>query len=193
MSTEREGAAADAGAVRWRGLGLGIAAMVLVITASNVLVLYPINDWLTWSAFSYPFVFLVTDLTNRRFGARAARRVVWVGFAFAVALSAWLAMPRVALASGTAFLISQLIDVQVFDRLRNAKWWQAPLFSSALASVFDTALFFTLAFAGTATPWVGWAAGDLAAKGTFALVLLIPFRLLLEATRPPPPAPDGPE
>ena len=168
-----------------RGLALGIAAMAVVVTASNVLVQYPINDWLTWGALSYPFAFLVTDLTNRRFGPRSARRVVLVGFACAVVLSAWFATPRIAAASGSAFLIAQLADVQVFDRLRNAKWWQAPLVSSALGSILDTALFFSLAFAGTGLPWVTWALGDLGVKAGFALVLLIPFRLLLNATRPP--------
>ena len=168
-----------------RGLALGIAAMAVVVTASNVLVQYPINDWLTWGALSYPFAFLVTDLTNRRFGPRSARRVVLVGFACAVVLSAWFATPRIAAASGGAFLIAQLADVQVFDRLRNAKWWQAPLVSSALGSILDTALFFSLAFASTGLPWVTWALGDLGVKAGFALVLLIPFRLLLDATRPP--------
>lgn len=168
-----------------RGLAFGIAAMALVVTASNVLVQHPLNDWLTWGAISYPFAFLVTDLTNRRFGSGAARRVVWAGFACAVILSAWLATPRIAAASGTAFLVAQLADVQVFDRLRNAKWWQAPLASSALGSTLDTALFFSLAFAGTGLPWFTWAAGDLAVKAGFALLLLIPFRLLLNATRPP--------
>ena len=108
------------------GLALGVAAMAVVVTASNVLVQYPINDWLTWGAFTYPFAFLVTDLTNRRFGAGAARGVVWAGFACGVVLSALLAEPRIAAASGTAFLVAQLADVQVFDRLRDAKWWLAP-------------------------------------------------------------------
>ena len=113
------------------GVATGIAAMVVVVTASNILVQYPINDWLTWGALSYPFAFLVTDLTNRRLGPVSARRVVWAGFAFAVVLSAWLATPRIAGASGTAFLIGQLADVWVFDRLRHLKWWQAPLASVA--------------------------------------------------------------
>ena len=168
-----------------RGLAFGVAAMALVVTTSNVLVQLPLNDWLTWGALSYPFAFLVTDLTNRRCGPGDARRVVLVGFACAVALSAWLATPRIAGASGTAFLVAQLADVQLFDRLRNARWWQAPLVSSALGSILDTALFFSLAFAGTGLPWTTWALGDLAVKAGFALALLIPFRLLLEATRPP--------
>ena len=168
-----------------RGIAFGIAAMAGVVTASNILVQYPLGDWLTWGALSYPFAFLVTDLTNRRFGAGSARRVVFAGFACAVVLSFWLATPRIAAASGTAFLVAQLADVQVFDRLRTARWWKAPLVSSALGSTVDTALFFSLAFAGTGLPWVTWAVGDLAVKAGFALVLLIPFRLLLDATRPP--------
>ena len=166
------------------GVATGIAAMVVVVTASNILVQYPINDWLTWGALSYPFAFLVTDLTNRRLGPVSARRVVWAGFAFAVVLSAWLATPRIAGASGTAFLIGQLADVWVFDRLRHLKWWQAPLVSSSLGSVLDTALFFSLAFAGTGLPWVTWGMGDLGVKAVFAALLLIPFRLLLEVIRP---------
>ena len=167
-----------------RALVAGIAAMAVVVTVSNVLVQYPLGDWLTWGALSYPFAFLVTDLTNRRLGAGSARRVVLAGFAFAVVLSAWLATPRIAAASGSAFLIAQLADVHVFDRLRNARWWKAPLVSSALGSTLDTALFFSLAFAGSGLPWVPWAIGDLAVKAGFALALLIPFRLLLNATRP---------
>lgn len=167
-----------------RGAAVGIAAMAVVVTASNILVQYPINNWLTWGALSYPFAFLVTDLTNRRLGPGSARRVVWVGFAFAVVLSAWLATPRIAGASGSAFLVGQLADVRVFDRLRHLKWWQAPLVSSSLGSVLDTALFFSLAFAGTGLPWITWGVGDLAVKAVFAVLLLIPFRLLLEVIRP---------
>ena len=185
-----------------RGIAFGIAAMAVVVTASNVLVQYPLGDWLTWGALSYPFAFLVTDLMNRRFGPGGARRVVLAGFACAVVLSFWLATPRIAAASGSAFLVAQLADVQVFDRLRNARWWKAPLASSALGSVLDTALFFALAFAGSELPsaallawevpiWVTWALGDLAVKAGFALLLLIPFRLLLNATRPPPPTNAG--
>ena len=167
-----------------RGVALGIAAMAVVVTASNILVQYPINDWLTWGALSYPFAFLVTDLTNRRLGPGSARRVVWVGFTLAVVLSAWLATPRIAGASGSAFLVGQLADVWVFHRLRHLKWWQAPLVSSSLGSILDTALFFSLAFAGTDMPWITLGLGDLAVKAVFAALLLIPFRLLLEVIRP---------
>ncbi|MGI9418484.1 MAG: VUT family protein, partial [Geminicoccaceae bacterium] len=112
------------------GTGLGILAMVLVVTVSNIAVQYPINDWLTYGALTYPIAFLVTDLTNRGLGNAAARKVVFVGFAVAVGLSIWLATPRIALASGAAFLMAQLLDIVVFDRLRRASWWRAPLISS---------------------------------------------------------------
>lgn len=173
----------------------GIIAMMMVVAVSNYLVQFPVRDWhygvdlplsqwLTWAAFTYPVAFLVTDIMNRKLGATDARLVVIVGFAFAVLLSIWLATPRIALASGTAFLVSQLLDVSVFDRLRHGAWWQAPLFSSAIASVIDTALFFSLAFALTDVPWVTLAAGDLAAKALMVLVLLLPFRLLASWSRP---------
>lgn len=152
-----------------------VAAMIVVIVASNILVQYPINDWLTWGALTYPVAFLVTDLTNRTHGAARARRVVQVGFAVAVLLSAVLATPRIAVASGAAFLVAQLLDVYVFDRLRGRVWWQAPLVSSVAGSAVDTALFFSLAFAGTAVPWVTLAAGDFVVKLALALVLLLPF------------------
>lgn len=162
-----------------RGIALGILAMAVVVTASNILVQYPLNDWITWGAFTYPIAFLVTDMANRALGPTQARRVVYAGFALAVVLSILLADPRIALASGTAFLVAQLLDVSIFDRLRKAAWWQAPLASSTLGSVTDTALFFSLAFAGTGLPWVTWAVGDLGVKLAMALVLLIPFRALM--------------
>jgi uncharacterized PurR-regulated membrane protein YhhQ (DUF165 family) len=162
-----------------RGVAMGVAAMAVVVTASNILVQYPVNDWITWGAFTYPAAFLVTDLTNRALGAARARLVVYVGFALAVILSIVLADPRIALASGTAFLVAQLLDVTIFDRLRRAPWWQAPLASSVLGSLLDTALFFSLAFAGTGLPWVTWAVGDLAVKLAMALALLVPFRALM--------------
>ena len=120
-----------------------LMAMILVVVASNWLVQFPINDLLTWGAITYPFSFLITDVTTRLEGPQRARRVVWVGFALAVLLSIWLATPRIALASGTAFLVGQLLDIQVFQRLRDGSWWRAPLVSSTLGSVVDTALFFT--------------------------------------------------
>ena len=162
-----------------RALALAVAAMVAVVAASNVAVQFPINEWLTWGAFTYPFAFLVTDLTNRRLGPAKARRVAYVGFALAVLLSTVLATPRIALASGSAFVTAQLLDIAVFDRLRRLPWWQAPLFSSAIASIWDTAVFFSLAFAGTGLPWITWAIGDLGVKAAMALVLLLPFRALM--------------
>jgi hypothetical protein len=162
-----------------RPLVLPVAAMVAVVAGSNVAVQYPINDWLTWGAFTYPVAFLVTDLTNRRLGPGRARTVVYAGFALAVVLSALLATPRIALASGTAFVTAQLLDIVVFNRLRRLPWWQAPLISSGIASVWDTAVFFGLAFAGTGLPWITWGIGDLGAKAAMALLLLLPFRALM--------------
>ena len=168
-----------------RGIITGIVAMAVIVVASNVLVQYPINDWLTWGAFTYPVAFLVTDLTNRALGPAKARQVVYAGFTLAVILSIVLADPRIALASGTAFLVAQLLDVRIFDRLRErGGWWTAPLVSSTTASVVDTALFFSIAFAGTGLPWVTWGVGDFAAKMCVALAMLIPFRALMQITRP---------
>lgn len=163
-----------------------VAAMTLVVVASNVLVQFPINEVLTWGAISYPFSFLVTDLTTRLQGPERARRVVWVGFALAVLLSIWLATPRIALASGTAFLAGQLLDIQVFQRLRRQSWWRAPLVSSTLGSIVDTALFFSLAFAGTGLPWVTLALGDLGVKLLMAVLALAPFRAALALALPAP-------
>ena len=161
---------------------LPLAAMAGLVALSNVLVQYPINDWLTWGAFTYPVCFLVTDLTNRRHGAAVARRVVYAGFAAAVILSIALATPRIAAASGLAFLAAQLLDVTVFDRMRRLAWWQAPLASSMLGSAVDTALFFSVAFYGTGVPWVTLGIGDFLWKAAFALAMLIPFRLLMPVT-----------
>ena len=191
---------------------VGVAAMAAVVVASNVLVQFPVSgvlgplvlaDLLTWGAFTYPVAFLVTDLVNRRLGAAAARRVVLVGFAIAVALSFAFATPRIAIASGTAFLVAQLLDVAVFDRLRGRAWWQPPLASSLIGSAVDTLLFFSLAFAaslavlGASDPfaveqapflgvlalevprWMSWAAGDLAVKLLVAVALLAPYRAVL--------------
>ena len=167
-----------------RGLLIAALAMMVVVAASNYLVQFPINDWLTWAAFTYPISFLVSDLTNRAFGPTAARRVVYIGFVLAVLLSFWLSEPRIALASGTAFMAAQLLDIAIFNRLRRGSWWRAPLASSVSASILDTAIFFSLAFAGTGLPWVTWALGDLGAKLVVALLLLIPFRALMNVIRP---------
>ena len=162
-----------------KSLAIPIAAMAAVIVLSNVLVQYPINDWLTWGAFSYPLVFLVSDLTNRALGPHAARRVAFAGFAVAVLASLLLAPWRIAAASGAAFLFSQLMDVLVFNRWRRFSWWKAPLIGSLVASVVDTAVFFFLAFVGSGVDWVQLAAGDLAVKATMAVLLLLPYRALL--------------
>jgi uncharacterized PurR-regulated membrane protein YhhQ (DUF165 family) len=156
-----------------------IAAMAIVIVVSNVLVQFPINDWLTWGAFTFPVAFLVTDLTNRALGAAAARRVAWAGFAIAVVVSFGLAPWRIAVASGAAFIVAQLLDIAVFNRLRAQSWWQAPLIGSVVASVIDTLIFFFIAFAGTDLDWRQLAAGDLGIKWLMALVLLAPYRMLL--------------
>ncbi|WP_293855529.1 queuosine precursor transporter [uncultured Alsobacter sp.] len=186
-----------------RTLGLPVAAMALVVVASNVLVQHPfpywgLGDYLTWGAFTYPVSFLVTDLTNRRYGAGVARRLVAVGFVIAVILSIALATPRIALASGTAYLVGQLLDVTVFNRLRRQAWWHAPLAGSIVGSALDTALFFSLAFAGDPEMsgtvsffglapmplWVSLAVCDFAVKVGLALVALLPYGALLSIVRP---------
>ncbi len=164
----------------YTGVATGVIAMGLVVLTSNIAVEMPINDWLTWGAFTYPLAFLVTDLTNRVLGVGPARVVVAAGFALGVVLSVIAGDPRIAIASGTAFLIAQLLDVSIFDRLRRAAWWKAPLVSSLTASAVDTALFFSMAFAFTGLPWVTWAIGDYGAKLAMALILLLPFRLFLQ-------------
>jgi uncharacterized PurR-regulated membrane protein YhhQ (DUF165 family) len=164
------------------------AAMVLIVVSSNVLVQYPLSDWLTWGAITYPFAFLIVDLANRYHGPRMARRIVYVGFVVALLLSAWLATPRIAVASGTAFLCAELLDVTIFNRLRRHAWWKPPLVSTLFASIVDTAIFFTLAFAGTDMPWVTLALGDLGVKLAIALFALVPFRVALTLVRPRPDA-----
>ena len=172
---------------------LPIVAMMAVIGVSNVAVQHAINDWLTWGAFTYPLAFLVTDLTNRAHGPGRARTVAYVGFPFGMGLSIILAVAadiplwegvRVALASGFAFICAQLFDIALFHRLRRGLWWRAPLVSSLSASVLDTAIFFSAAFALTGLPWVTWALGDFAIKVGMAAVLLIPFRLLMPVIVP---------
>ena len=149
-----------------RDFAVAVAAMGLVVLASNVLVQYPVafgglGDILTWGAFSYPFAFLVTDLANRRFGPARARRVVYAGFVAAVALSVAFATPRIALASGAAFLAAQLLDVAIFARLSGRAWWLPPFASTVISSAVDTAIFFTLAFYCGAVPGLGVSIADL--------------------------------
>ena len=162
---------------------LMVLAMIAIVASANFLVQFPVNDWLTWGALTYPVSYFVTDLTNRLRGPREARRVVWAGFALAVVVSAFVATPRIALASGTAFLVSQMLDIVVFDRLRRRAWWQPPLFSSAVGSAVDTALFFALAFYATGMPWVTLAIGDYGVKLGIALLMLAPWWLALRARR----------
>ncbi len=199
---------------------VAVLAMVVVVTASNILVQYPVQfdlgsihlgDILTWGAFTYPFAFLVSDLTNRHDGPAQARYVVLVGFLVGLALSFWLSTPRIAIASGSAFLIGQMLDIAVFQRLRNRYWLVPPLSASLFGSLLDTAIFFTLAFApalafidgwfgmadgslGFEAPWLGiggevplWvslASGDFAVKFLAALLLLAPYRVLMGRIMP---------
>lgn len=159
--------------------GISVLCMLAVVVGSNILVQVPLNDWLTWGGLSYPVAFLVTDVLNRRFGPAAARRVVWFGFAAALAVSVWVASPRIALASGLAYICAQLVDIQVFDRLRDQRWWRAPLASGVLGAILDTAVFFSVAFAATGAPWVTWMLGDLAIKLVVNISMLAPFRALM--------------
>lgn len=160
-----------------RALVQGALAMAAVVLASNILVQYAINDWLTWGAITYPFAFLVSELANRAHGPAHARRIAAVGFAVAVVASLLLAPMRIALASGAAFVCSQLLDIQVFDRLRQGRWWRAPLIATLLAALLDTAVFWSIGFAGEDLPWVTWAIGDLGVKLAMGVALLLPFRL----------------
>ena len=165
--------------------------MASVVALSNYLVQFPINyfgleNLLTYGAFSYPVAFLITDLSNRRYGKNIAKRIVYLGFALGIFLTLYfstnysnLISIRIAIGSGTAFLVAQLIDVNIFDRLRNKIWFLAPLASSLIGSGVDTFLFFSIAFYGTEVNWVTLSFGDLSIKIFVALAMLIPFRLLL--------------
>jgi uncharacterized PurR-regulated membrane protein YhhQ (DUF165 family) len=160
-------------------------AMSAIVLLSNILVQFPINAWLTWGAFSYPIAYFVTDVCNRTSGPAVARRVAWVGFGVGLALSVVFAPARVAVASGSAFIVSQLLDVAVFNQLRRQSWWKAPFFGSAAASVVDTSIFFGIAFAGTQVPWLPLATGDLGVKLFMALALLPPYRVLVNRLTAP--------
>lgn len=163
---------------------IAFLAMVAVVAASNFLVLFPINDWLTWGAFIYPITFFVTELTNRFHGPKMAHKVIWAGFFVAVLLSIKLATPKIAFASGAAFLVSQTLDVLVFNRFRQLTWWYAPFFASLSASLVDTVLFFNIAFWGENLPVFGWAVGDFSVKLLFDVAMLTPFRLAIRKARP---------
>lgn len=158
---------------------IAIGMMCGIVVGSNILVQYPVNDWLTWGAITYPVAFLVADLLNRRFGPGAARRVAAFGFIAAVIVSFWVATPRIAIASGTAFLLAQLLDIGVFHRLREQSWWRAPLLAGIAGATLDTLVFFTIAFAGTDMPWVTLLFGDLAVKLALNVLMLAPFRALM--------------
>ena len=170
--------------------------MGIIVLTSNFLVQFPINHYgleeiLTYGAFSYPIAFLITDLANRSYGKIAARKIVYLGFIIGVIFTllfstnfADLISVRIAIGSGTAFLVAQLLDVQIFDKLREKKWFVAPLGSSLIGSTIDTFLFFSISFYSTGVPWVTLSLGDLAVKIFVALVMLIPFRMLLGTLKP---------
>ena len=165
--------------------------MGVVVLSSNYLVQFPIKYYgleeiLTYGAFSYPIAFLITDLANRSYGKIVARKIVYIGFAIGISFTllfstnyADLISVRIAVGSGTAFLVAQLLDVQIFDKLRRKKWFVAPLTSSFIGSTVDTFLFFSISFYATGIPWFTLSLGDLAVKIFVALVMLIPFRLLI--------------
>ncbi|ARE40322.1 Putative preQ0 transporter [Rhodovulum sp. P5] len=192
----------------------GILAMAAIVVASNILVQFLFGQWLTWGAFTYPLAFLVTDVMNRVYGPGPARRVILAGFVVGIACSfigtqitgefGPLVTLRIALGSGLAFLTAQLLDVAVFDRLRDGRWWRAPLASTLIGSTVDTALFFTIAFSGALTIlepandvfwaneilpllgvgpmvplWVSLAVADWGVKFALALIALVPFRLIV--------------
>ena len=170
--------------------------MGAVVLSSNYLVQFPVNYYglnriLTYGAFSYPVAFLITDLANRSYGKIVARKIVYFGFflgiGFTVLFStnfADLISIRIAIGSGVAFLTAQLLDVQIFDNLRKKKWFVAPLTSSLFGSTVDTFLFFSISFYGTGIPWFTLALGDLTVKIIVALIMLIPFRMLLKTFKP---------
>ena len=170
--------------------------MGAVVLASNYLVQFPIKYYgleeiLTYGAFSYPIAFLITDLANRSFGKIIARKIVYIGFAIGISFTLLfstnftdLISIRIAIGSGTAFLIAQLLDVQIFDKLRKKEWFVAPLTSSLIGSTIDTFIFFSISFYGTGIPWITLSLGDLSVKIFVALMMLIPFRLLLKTLKP---------
>jgi uncharacterized PurR-regulated membrane protein YhhQ (DUF165 family) len=170
--------------------------MGVVVLSSNYLVQFPINYYglneiLTYGAFSYPIAFLITDLANRSYGKRVARKIVYFGFVLGIGFTVLFSTDfadfisiRIAIGSGVAFLTAQLLDVQIFDRLRKKEWFVAPLTSSMIGSTIDTFLFFSISFYGTGVPWVTLSIGDLIVKVIVALIMLIPFRLLLKTFKP---------
>ena len=170
--------------------------MWVVVLSSNYLVQFPINYYglseiLTYGAFSYPVAFLITDLANRSYGKFIARKIVYFGFVVGISFTLFfstnfsdLISVRIAIGSGTAFIVAQLLDVQIFDKLREKSWYVAPLSSSVIGSTVDTFLFFSISFYATGVPWFTLSLGDLAIKLLVTLVMLIPFRLLLGTFKP---------
>ncbi|MDC2969741.1 queuosine precursor transporter [Candidatus Pelagibacter sp.] len=170
--------------------------MGVVVLSSNYLVQFPVNYYglneiLTYGAFSYPIAFLITDLANRSYGKIVARKIVYFGFVLGIGFTILFSTDfadfisiRIAIGSGVAFLTAQLLDVQIFDRLRKKEWFVAPLTSSMIGSTIDTFLFFSISFYGTGIPWVTLSLGDLIVKVIVALIMLIPFRLLLKTFKP---------
>lgn len=198
-----------------------VALMTAIVVASNVLVQYPLpgslfgislGDILTYGAFTYPIAFLITDLTNRQYGPQSARGIVFAGFVVGILLSYFTSSPRIAIASGSAYLAGQLLDIAVFNRLRQQRWWKAPLFASLIGSMLDTVLFFSFAFAplfvvfgpndpfaiesapifgvlATSAPrWISWALGDFIVKIIVGLIMLLPYGALMNVLRPMPSA-----
>ena len=170
--------------------------MGVVVLSSNYLVQFPINYYglseiLTYGAFSYPVAFLITDLANRFYGKFVARKIVYIGFFIGIIFTllfstdfADLISIRIAIGSGVAFITAQLLDIQIFDRLRKKEWFIAPLTSSFIGSTVDTFLFFSIAFYATGVPWITLSLGDLAVKLFVSLVMLIPFKILLKISKP---------
>jgi|TARA_B110001452_G_scaffold263879_2_gene265995 queuosine precursor transporter len=170
--------------------------MGVVVLSSNYLVQFPINYYsldkiLTYGAFSYPIAFLITDLANRSFGKTFAKKIVYLGFLLGIGFTVLFSTDfadyisiRIAIGSGIAFLVAQLLDVQIFDKLRKKEWFIAPLTSSIIGSTVDTFLFFSISFYATGVPWVTLSFGDLTVKIFVALLMLVPFRLLLKTFKP---------
>jgi uncharacterized integral membrane protein (TIGR00697 family) len=170
--------------------------MGVVVLTSNYLVQFPIKHYgleeiLTYGALSYPIAFLITDLANRSYGKEVARKIVYIGFALGLSFTllfstnfADLISIRIVIGSGTAFLVAQLLDVQIFDNLRKKTWYIAPLTSSIFGSTVDTFLFFSISFYATGVPWITLSLGDLTIKILITLLMLIPFRLLLKKFKP---------
>ena len=170
--------------------------MGVIVLASNYLVQFPIKYYglekiLTYGAFSYPIAFLITDLANRSYGKEVARKIVYIGFSIGISFTILFSTNfsdfisiRIAIGSGTAFLVAQLLDIKIFDNLRKKEWYIAPLTSSIIGSTIDTFLFFSISFLGTGVPWITLSLGDLTVKIIVALLMLIPFKLLLKTFKP---------